>query len=443
MALLNGTKQRQVITVGPGYNRIVGQQAPRYQYIVDDLAPDFSFTGNWREVAYDSDEWKAAGPFYHDWGPSCHQLDSGDGAAQWDLALREDDTYTIEAWWPAVAQASLPVAQGWTRRAVYEVMSDGKVVAGKTLDQTTGGDEWHLIATLPLTVTGKPLVRLRNEGTGPLIADALHVRSARRYNDGSPAPTVTLEPLDGIILRKAPPAPAATTGGLVNAAGFVAGAPLAPGSIASVFGTNLAAAPLSADSLPLPTRLGETSINFNGTLPAPLFYVSPQQANLQVPWELTGQKEASVSVTTGGGISAPVRVSLAEAAPGLFSLAQSGQGQGVVLDSRYRLVDASNPARPGDTIQIFATGLGPVSNRPASGAPSPATPPAASLSTPTVHIGGVQTQVLFSGLTPGYVGLYQVNAQVPANAAAGNSVPVALTTGGTSSNTVTLAVAQK
>jgi uncharacterized protein (TIGR03437 family) len=443
MALLNGTKQRQMITVGPGYNRIVGQQAPRYQYIVDDLAPDFSFTGNWREVTYDSDEWKAAGPFYHDWGPSCHQLDSGDGAAQWDLALREDDTYTIEAWWPAVAQASLPVAQGWTRRAVYEVVSGGKVVASKTLDQTTGGDEWHLIATLPLTVTGKPAVRLRSEGTGPVIADALHVRSARRYNDGSPAPTVTLEPLDGIILRKAPPAPAATTGGLVNAAGFVAGAPLAPGSIASVFGSNLAAAALSADSLPLPARLGETSVNFNGTLPAPLFYVSPQQANLQVPWELTGQKEASVSVTTGGGISAPVRVSLADAAPGLFSLAQSGNGQGVVLDSRYQLVDAGNPARPGDTVQIFATGLGPVSNRPASGVASPATPPAASLSTPTVHIGGVQTQVLFSGLTPGYVGLYQVNAQVPANAPAGNSVPVALTATGTSSNTVTLAVAQK
>jgi len=438
IALLNGTKQRQVITVGPGYNRIVGQQAPRYQYIVDDLAPDFSFTGNWREVMYDSDEWKAAGPFYHDWGPSCHQLDSGDGAAQWNLALRDDDTYTIEAWWPAA-----PTASGWTRRAVYEVMSGGKVVAGKTLDQTTGGDEWHLIATLPLTVAGKPLMRLRNEGTGPVIADALHVRSARRYNDGSPATTVTLEPLDGIILRKAPAAPVATTGGLVNAAGFVAGAPLAPGSIASVFGSNLAAAALSADSLPLPTRLGETSINFNGTLPAPLFYVSPQQANLQVPWELTGQKEASVSVTTGGGISAPVKVSLADAAPGLFSLRQSGNGQGVVLDSRYQLVDAANPARPGDTVQIFATGLGPVSNRPASGVASPAAPVASTLATPTVNIGGAAAPVVFSGLTPGYVGLYQVNAQVPAEASVGNGSPLVLTIGGAASNLVSLAIASK
>jgi len=158
---------------------------------------------------------------------------------------------------------------------------------------------------------------------------------------------------------------------------------------------------------------------------------------------LTGQKEASVSVTTGGGISAPVKVSLADAAPGLFSLGQSGNGQGVVLDLRYRLVDAANPARPGDTIQIFATGLGPVSNRPASGAASPAAPLATTLSTPTVNIGGAAAPVVFSGLTPGYVGLYQVNAQVPANAAAGNSVPVALTATGASSNTVTLAVAQK
>jgi uncharacterized protein (TIGR03437 family) len=193
----------------------------------------------------------------------------------------------------------------------------------------------------------------------------------------------------------------------------------------------------------LPTRLGETSINFNGTLPAPLFYVSPQQANLQVPWELTGQKEASVSVTTGGGISAPVKVSLADAAPGLFSLRQSGNGQGVVLDSRYQLVDAANPARPGDTVQIFATGLGPVSNRPASGVASPAAPVASTLATPTVNIGGAAAPVVFSGLTPGYVGLYQVNAQVPAEASVGNGSPLVLTIGGAASNLVSLAIASK
>jgi uncharacterized protein (TIGR03437 family) len=436
VALLNGTNGRQAINLGPGYNRIVGQQAPRYQYIVDDVAPAFSFTGNWREVTYDSGMWKAVGPFHHNWGASCHQLDGADGAAQWDLALRDDDTYTIEAWWPAA-----PAASGWSRRAVFEVVSGGQVVASATLDQTSGGDQWHAIATLPLMVAGKPFVRLRNEGAGPTIADALHVRSARRYNDGSPAPAVTLEPYDGIVLRGAPPAPVSNAGGVVNAASFAAGAALAPGSIASLFGANLAAVPLFANAVPLPTTLGETSLLFNGSVPAPLFYVSPQQVNLQVPWEMAGQQEASVAVTTGGGSSAPARVRLATAAPGVFSLAQGGSGQGVVLDARYRLVDSSNPAHPGDTVQIFATGLGAVSNQPASGAAAPQSPLAAAIAPPLVYFGQTPGQVSFSGLAPGLVGLYQVNAQVPAAAPTGNTVPLVLSTAGGQSNTVSIAIA--
>ena len=111
-----------------------------------------------------------------------------------------------------------------------------------------------------------------------------------------------------------------------------------------------------------------------------------------------------------------------------------------MLDSRYRLVDAANPARPGDTVQIFATGLGPVSNRPVSGAASPAAPLATTLSKPAVSIGGAQAQVLFSGLTPGYVGLYQVNAQVPDAAPSGYAVSVVVTLAGAASNSVAIAV---
>jgi uncharacterized protein (TIGR03437 family) len=111
-----------------------------------------------------------------------------------------------------------------------------------------------------------------------------------------------------------------------------------------------------------------------------------------------------------------------------------------VLDSLYRLVDSSNPATAGSAIQIFCTGLGLVSNQPASGSPSPSEPLAATAALPTVTIGGAAATVLFSGLTPGEVGLYQVNALVPAGSTRGVSVPVVISMGSVASNTATIAV---
>ena len=195
LVLLNGTRERRTVALGPGYRRLSGEQAPRFQYIVDDDGPEFSATGAWRVANYDSGEWKSAGPFYHDWGPACHQLDGRDGAAEWKLGIREDDTYTVEAWWPAAPG-------GWSKRVVYEVVAGGRVVATAALDQSTGGDEWHEIARVPLAAAEAPLVRVRNEGDAPAIADAVHVRSARRYNDGGAAGVVTLEAMDGIVLER-------------------------------------------------------------------------------------------------------------------------------------------------------------------------------------------------------------------------------------------------
>ncbi len=197
--LLNGTRQRQTISVGEGFSRIRGRQAARHEYILDDAGPEFSSSPEWHAAQYDSGTWKDAGPFYHTWGPGCHELDGNTGTAQWDLALREDDVYTIEAWWPAAPQSS-----GWSRKVVFEVVAAGNVVARATLDQSTGGDQWHQIAVVSLSAKDSPVVRVHNEGAGPAIADALHVRSRARYNDGLPAPAVTLEPMDGIVLARTP-----------------------------------------------------------------------------------------------------------------------------------------------------------------------------------------------------------------------------------------------
>ena len=82
------------------------------------------------------------------------------------------------------------------------MIANGQVAASATLSQTTGGDEWHLIGAVPLSPSANAYVRLRCQGV-PCIADALYLQSRARYNDGSLASTVTLQPLDGIVLQRA------------------------------------------------------------------------------------------------------------------------------------------------------------------------------------------------------------------------------------------------
>lgn len=116
---------------------------------------------------------------------------------------------------------------------------------------------------------------------------------------------------------------------------------------------------------------------------------------------------------------------------GIFAVNGNGSGQGAILDASYELVDASNPATAGSTIVlIYCTGLGAVSNQPATGAPAPDGPLAWTTTMPTVTIGGTAAPVLFSGLAPGFVGLYQVNALAPAGVGAGAAVPVTISLGG-------------
>lgn len=196
LALLNASRDKQTVTVGPGFQRLTGSQAALHEYIVDDTGVAFSTSGDWKDVVYDSGEWKAAGPYFHDWGPGSHE--GRDGTARWNLQIPEADIYTITAWWPAA-----PSASAWNGGATYEIVSDGTVVASATFDQRSGGDEWHLVGRVPLRPGAS--VRLRCDARAPCLADALHVRSQRRYNDGSLAETVTLQPMDGIVLKRRMP----------------------------------------------------------------------------------------------------------------------------------------------------------------------------------------------------------------------------------------------
>jgi uncharacterized protein (TIGR03437 family) len=233
------------------------------------------------------------------------------------------------------------------------------------------------------------------------------------------------------------PVPSINPGGVVNAASYAA--PVAPGSIVSVFGDFLLSAPLGATESPLPTSISGLSLQFGGVL-APLFFASGGQVNIQVPWESAVQSQTTLTASLNNQTSAQMVVGLAAYAPAIFSTNAAGSGPGAITDASFRLVDSTNPATAGSTVVlIYCTGLGAVTNQPPTGWPAPSDPLARTIE-PTVTIGGVPATVQFSGLAPGYVGLYQVNAQVPAGSATGSAVPVVISIGGVQSNTVTMAV---
>jgi uncharacterized protein (TIGR03437 family) len=231
--------------------------------------------------------------------------------------------------------------------------------------------------------------------------------------------------------------PSIRPGGVVNGASYAG--TLAPGSIAAVFGSFGVTG--SAQNLPLPTMISGLSMQFVGAYAAPLFAVSSNQANVQIPWELAGLTTVTLAASSNGQAGTPQALNLATFAPGIFTTTADGAGQGVIVDGSYRIFDASHPATAGSSVAIiYCTGLGPVTNQPVTGAASPANPPAQTINTPTVAIGGGKARVLFSGLAPGLVGAYQVNVEVPADSALGSAVPVSISVGGITSNTVTMGV---
>jgi uncharacterized protein (TIGR03437 family) len=235
-------------------------------------------------------------------------------------------------------------------------------------------------------------------------------------------------------------------GGVVDGASFAPGVPLAPGGIISVFGASLATATTAATRLPLDTVLGNASLNIGGR-DAPLFYSSNGQINAQLPFDLEPNSRPSVLLktrrqgATQDTYAVPETITVATVQPTIFTTNQQGTGQGAILDKNNKLVDASAPAQAGDAVQVFCTGLGATQPAVASGAPAPATPPLAQVTVPvTATVGGKPAAVQFAGLAPNFVGLYQVNVQIPEGVAAGSAVPLVLYQNGIASNTVTLAL---
>jgi uncharacterized protein (TIGR03437 family) len=225
-------------------------------------------------------------------------------------------------------------------------------------------------------------------------------------------------------------APTVSTGGVVLNAGFPAGKPVAPGSIISIFGTNLSTTAALSGTVPLPEIMGispvAVSVSIHG-IQAPLFHVLPLQIDAQVPFEAPPGL-TNLEVLVNDSLSLSVDVQVAAAAPGIYAIINADGS-----------TNPGSSAKPGDVLTVYITGLGTVSNPPPDGSAALANPLSDAVGTVKATIGGQVVNVSFAGLTPGSVGLYQCNIQAPA--LANGKYPLVVSEGSANSASVSLSVA--
>jgi uncharacterized protein (TIGR03437 family) len=251
-------------------------------------------------------------------------------------------------------------------------------------------------------------------------------------------PLPTVEVTASGVVNNNPRAAAVFSGGIVNAASFAPAAPLAPGGIISVFGQNLGSSVNVATAVPLPKTLSDVTLAIGG-VDVPLFFAGPGQINAQLPYEMAENSQPQAVVRGLGVLTVPETFTVAAARPGIFTLSQDGKGQGAILNAQGDLVDAKAPAAPGDVVVVYCTGLGAVQPSVVTGSATPSAPLSNTVTKVEARIGGQPAVVHFAGLSPGFVGLYQVNVQIPPGVL-GPTIDLALLQNGVPSNTVTLGV---
>ena len=212
---------------------------------------------------------------------------------------------------------------------------------------------------------------------------------------------------------------------------------VAPGSLVSIYGTNLSPVNVATNQIPLPTALADSCLTING-LPVPVLFVSPTQINAQLPYQATGN--VTMILETPGGISDNFNLTIQPQAPGVFYTPVEGIDGTVpylVRKANLTVVTDSNPIHKGDALTIYAGGLGQTLPIVDAGSPAPSDPIAVPLVAPTVKLGNSALQVRSYGLTPGQIGVYQIEVLVPSNVSPGLNMPLQINQG---TGSTTLAV---
>ncbi len=226
---------------------------------------------------------------------------------------------------------------------------------------------------------------------------------------------------------------------VVNAADLSSN--IAPGGLVSLFGQQLSPVNLATKEIPIPTALADSCLTVNG-LPVPMLFVSPNQINAQIPFETLGN--VTIVLRTPGGVSDNYNTVVLPGAPSVFRSGIAGPETDIptiLRNSNGELVTPSNPVHRGDVLVIYLTGLGVTTPAVLTGFPGPSDPLASALIAPQVTLGGTSLPVIFAGLAPGEVGVYQVNVKVPSSVPLGLSVPLKIDQG-TGSTSVPLRVVE-
>jgi uncharacterized protein (TIGR03437 family) len=249
--------------------------------------------------------------------------------------------------------------------------------------------------------------------------------------------------VNGGLNANANPPPVVASGGVLDAASYFLGGPVAPGSLVAVFGQYLAASTSNATALPLPSTLGSTQVTIAGRS-MPLLYAGANQVNAMIPYDLPINAAQQVVVKRGNTISIPQPVSLLSSKSGVFTKDLTGTGAGIVVkvapDGTQSIVAAGNSVTANDAIVVYCDGLGNVTPQAIAGSETPVTPLSQTIDTVSMTIGGVKANVFFAGLTPGFTGLYQINAIVPSGVMPGDSVPLVIMQSGRGSPPVSISV---
>jgi uncharacterized protein (TIGR03437 family) len=336
---------------------------------------------------------------------------------------------------------------------------NGTLVAGEVEVETDSGGDWLSVAESEAASPAGPaqsagsttyLVTASQEGLEP----GLYSGTIRVASNAANGPTEVK-----VLFAVEPQQPPELTfRGVVNGATFSPNQPLARGTLVSLFGNQFTYALSQATETPLPTELGSTQVMVGGT-PAPLVFTSWGQINFQVPNEVP-LGTTTVQVVRDGQAGNTITATIANRSPGLFLLnpvllgqygaitnASQGGNFPIPRELAAELGINGAPARPGDILTIYATGLGDVAPVVPSGHAAPGQEPFAEIvEKPRVNflakfLFPLREDPSFVGLTPGFVGLFQINVAVPDQAPANPRTPVNVEglTGGLS-NTVEIAV---
>lgn len=339
------------------------------------------------------------------------------GCVPSQLALTETglvSNFSIPAGWPATLEMQLNDDCG-------SPIANGTVVASFS--------------------NGDPPITLEGDGQSPFYSATWQPGTASTsvaitLNAEAPGLNAATAQLSGGVNSNPSAAPSLVINGFLHNVNAVVGAPLAPGTVSQVYGTNLTQSPDAPSSVPLPVLFDGVQVIVGG-LNAPLYYVSPTQLTVQIPSELTATNEYQAIIASNGAYTLPQPVDLVPLAPGVAAFSDGTLIAQHAAD--FSLVDSNHPARPGEFLIIYLVGLGPTSVSVPSGTPAPGNQLITTTNSVTVTIDGQAVQTPFVGLTPGGVGLYQINLLVPANARAGK-LPVTVTENGVAANATTLLV---